>query len=49
VYLAEKKNDEAITWYDKVINSADAPAQYKSIAQSDKTRAVQAKGGSAAK
>jgi tetratricopeptide (TPR) repeat protein len=49
VYMAEKKNDEAITWYDKVINSADAPAQYKTIAQSDKARAVQAKGTSAAK
>jgi tetratricopeptide (TPR) repeat protein len=49
VYLAEKKNDEAITWYDKVINDAEAPAQYKSIAQSDKARAVAAKGPSAAK
>jgi tetratricopeptide (TPR) repeat protein len=49
VYMAEKKNDEAITWYDKVINDADAPAQYKDIAKNDKTRAVAAKGPSAAK
>ena len=47
--MAEKKNDEAITWYDKVINDAEAPAQYKSIAQNDKARAVAAKGPSAAK
>jgi tetratricopeptide (TPR) repeat protein len=41
----EKKYDEAITWDDKVINSADTPAQYKNIAQNDKTRAAQAKAG----
>jgi hypothetical protein len=47
--MAEKKNDEAATWYDKVINDPNAPAQYKTIAQSDKARLAQAKGASAAK
>jgi hypothetical protein len=46
--LAAKKPDEAITWFEKVMNSADAPAQIKSIAQADRVRAIQAKGGSAA-
>jgi len=45
--LAAKKNDEAIAYFDKVLNSADAPQQIKNIAQSDKARAVQAKGGAA--
>ena len=36
--LAAKKPDEAITYFDKVMNSADAPAQIKSIAQADRVR-----------
>ncbi|HWF09697.1 MAG TPA: hypothetical protein VG297_14610, partial [Bryobacteraceae bacterium] len=42
--LAAKKFDEAIAYDEKVMNSADAPAQIKSIAQADRVRAVQAKG-----
>lgn len=34
----EKKYDEAISWDDKVINAAETPQQFKSIAQNDKTR-----------
>jgi tetratricopeptide (TPR) repeat protein len=45
--LAAKKPDEAITYFEKVMNSADAPAQIKSIAQADRVRAIQAKGGAA--
>jgi tetratricopeptide (TPR) repeat protein len=44
--LAAKKPDEAITYFEKVMNS-DAPTQIKSIAQADRVRAVQAKGGPA--
>ena len=42
--LAAKKPDEAITYFQKVMDSADAPAQIKSIAQADRVRAMQAKG-----
>jgi tetratricopeptide (TPR) repeat protein len=42
--LAAKRPDDAITWFEKVMNSADAPAQIKSIAQADRVRALQAKG-----
>jgi tetratricopeptide (TPR) repeat protein len=42
--LLAKKPDEAITWFDKALASPDATAQAKSIAESDKARAVQAKG-----
>jgi tetratricopeptide (TPR) repeat protein len=45
--LAAKRYDEAVTWDEKVMNSADAPQQYKSIAQADRARAIQAKGGPA--
>jgi tetratricopeptide (TPR) repeat protein len=38
-----KKYDDAIGWDQKVMDSADAPAQYKSIAQADKARATMAK------
>ena len=34
----EKKYDEAMSWDDKVVASADAPAQFKNIAQNDKSR-----------
>jgi len=47
--LAAKKPDDAITWFDKAINSPDVTAQIKGIATSDKARAMQAKGPSAAK
>jgi tetratricopeptide (TPR) repeat protein len=43
---AAKRYDEAISWDEKVMSS-DAPAQYKSFAQADRVRAVQAKGGPA--
>jgi tetratricopeptide (TPR) repeat protein len=42
-YYTEKKYDDAVTWDQKVMDSADAPAQYKSIAQADKARATMAK------
>ncbi len=42
--IAAKKYDDAITYYDKVLNSADADAQAKQIATSDKARATAAKG-----
>ncbi|HWF08055.1 MAG TPA: tetratricopeptide repeat protein [Bryobacteraceae bacterium] len=45
--LAAKKFDEAIAYDEKVMNSPDAPAQIKSIAQADRVRAVQAKGPAA--
>lgn len=38
-YLDVKKPDQAIPWFDKVINNATAPAQIKTIATNDKTRA----------
>jgi tetratricopeptide (TPR) repeat protein len=38
-----KKFDDAIMWDQKVMDSADAPAQYKSIAQADRARATMAK------
>ncbi|HEX4135129.1 MAG TPA: hypothetical protein VHY84_11005 [Bryobacteraceae bacterium] len=41
---ATKKYDEAIALDQKVMDTADAPAQYKSIAQADRARATQAKG-----
>ncbi|MDP9054885.1 MAG: hypothetical protein M3N93_11385 [Acidobacteriota bacterium] len=47
--LAARKPDDAIVYFDKVINSADAPAQIKSIAQADRARAIQSKGPAAAK
>ena len=37
--LDAKKADQAVQWFDKVINSATAPAQIKQIATNDKTRA----------
>lgn len=40
----EKKFDDAISWDDKVISAADAPPQFKKIAQDDKTRFQQMKG-----
>jgi tetratricopeptide (TPR) repeat protein len=43
---AAKRYDEAVSWDEKVMNS-DAPAQYKSFAQADRVRAIQAKGGPA--
>lgn len=42
--MAAKKYDDAITYYDKVLSSADADAQAKQIATSDKARATAAKG-----
>jgi tetratricopeptide (TPR) repeat protein len=42
--LVAKKPDDAIVWFDKALAVPDAPAQIKSIAQSDKARALQAKG-----
>ncbi|HEY3827121.1 MAG TPA: hypothetical protein VGL82_21350 [Bryobacteraceae bacterium] len=41
---AMKKYDEAIALDQKVMDTADAPAQYRSIAQADRARATQAKG-----
>ena len=38
-----KKYDEAIAWDQKVMDSPDAPAQIKSIAQADRARATMAK------
>lgn len=38
-YLDVKKADQAVTWFDKVINNAQAPAQIKQIATNDKARA----------
>jgi len=45
--MAAKHYDEAIAMDQKVMDSADAPAQIKSIAQADRVRAIQAKGGPA--
>jgi len=45
--LAAKKPDDAITWFDKAMSAPEANAQIKSIAQSDKSRAMQAKGAPA--
>ena len=42
--LLAKKPDDAIVWFDKVINSSDAPEDYKNIAKNDKARAIQSKG-----
>jgi tetratricopeptide (TPR) repeat protein len=42
--LTAKKPDDAIVWFDKVINSSDAPDEYKNIAKNDKLRAQQSKG-----
>lgn len=47
--LAAKKTDDAIASFEKVMNSPDAPAQIKSIAQADRVRAIQAKGPAAPK
>jgi tetratricopeptide (TPR) repeat protein len=47
--MAAKKYDEAIAYDQRVLDSADAPAQIKSIAKSDHDRAVQAKGTAAPK
>jgi tetratricopeptide (TPR) repeat protein len=44
VYNMAGKHDEAIAVLDKVMATADAPAQIKQIAQAEKARAVQAKG-----
>jgi tetratricopeptide (TPR) repeat protein len=43
VLYTAKKYDEAISWDQKVMDDADAPAQVKSIAQADRARAIQAK------
>ena len=43
VYAVEHKYDEAITWDQKVIDSADAPAPYKKYAADDKQRFTQSK------
>ena len=43
-YYGTKKYDEAIAMDQKVMDTADAPTQYKSIAQADRARATQAKG-----
>jgi tetratricopeptide (TPR) repeat protein len=43
VLYAAKKYDDAIAWDQKVMDSADAPAQLKSIAQADRARATMAK------
>jgi tetratricopeptide (TPR) repeat protein len=48
-FYAARKYDDAIVWYQKVLDSSDAPAQYKNIAKQDKDRAIQAKGPAAAK
>jgi tetratricopeptide (TPR) repeat protein len=45
--LAVKRPDDAIAYFDKVMNSPDAPAQIKSIAQADRVRAIQSKGTAA--
>ena len=42
--LAAKKPDDAIEWFDKALNSPDAPDQIKNIAKADKQRAQQTKG-----
>jgi tetratricopeptide (TPR) repeat protein len=47
--LVARKYDDAIGYFQKVMDSADAPAQIKSIAQADRARAIQAKGPTAAK
>jgi len=39
------KPDDAIAVLDKVMASADTPAQIKQFAQAERVRAVQAKGG----
>ena len=44
VLLAQNKNDEAISWYDKALASPNLPPQVKTIAEGDKARAVAAKG-----
>ena len=41
--LAIKKYDEAITWFEKAANAADASEQVKKIAVTDKARATAAK------
>lgn len=46
--LAAKKPDQAITYFEKVMNNPDAPPQIRSIAQADRVRAFQAKGGTPA-
>jgi len=38
-----EKYDDAITWFDKAINTPGIPDQYKNIAVADKGRATQAK------
>jgi tetratricopeptide (TPR) repeat protein len=42
-----KKYDDAIGWYQKVLDSNEAPAQIKNIAKQDLDRATQAKGSAA--
>ena len=48
VYTVAGKPDDAIALLDKVMSSADTPAQIKQYAQAERVRAVQAKGGAAA-
>jgi tetratricopeptide (TPR) repeat protein len=43
VLYTAKKYDDAISWDQKVMDNADAPAQLKSIAQADRARATMAK------
>ncbi len=47
--FAAKKYDEAIAWDQKAMDSIDAPANIKSIAQADQARATLAKQQSAPK
>ena len=46
-YTVGGKPDDAIALLDKVMSSADTPAQIKQYAQAERVRAVQAKGGTA--
>jgi tetratricopeptide (TPR) repeat protein len=48
VYTVAGKPDDAISLLDKVMASAETPAQIKQYAQAERVRAVQAKGGAAA-
>jgi tetratricopeptide (TPR) repeat protein len=41
--LAAKRYDDAVTWFQKAIDSPDVPANIKDIAQHDKDRATKAK------
>jgi hypothetical protein len=43
-YTVSGKPDDAIALLDKVMSSAETPAQIKQYAQAERVRAVQAKG-----